>query len=159
MEASNGGTGERGVTDSPEDLGDSACGPVLLREAELLLSVLLLLGGESLYSGVLGSSSTLSLAESLTTLLPLGVRAEFQGWPYRVGGCQLRVFFRILLAVLRVFVPVELPPHVDDRLWAMISVLVIWGWVSQLGVIVDWLFDLFQVQVWGQTTKNARCGK
>ena len=119
IEASDGATGERETPDSLGDLGGGDSGPVLLRESGLLLSVLVLLGGVWLYSGMLGSVSTLSLAESFATLLPLGVGAALVGWPYRLGGCRLRVLFCIRFAVVRVFVRVELPPRVEDRLGAM----------------------------------------
>ena len=119
IEASDGAKGEREILDSPGDLGGCDSSPVLLRESGLLLSVLVLLGGEWVYSGMLGSISTLSLAESFATLLPLGVGQASVGWPYRLGGCRLRVLFCILFAVVRVFVRVELPPCVEDRLGAM----------------------------------------
>jgi len=68
---------------------------------------------------MLGSISALLLAESFATLLPLGIGAVSVGLPYRLGGCRLRVLFCILFAVARVFVRVELPPRVEDRLGAM----------------------------------------
>ena len=100
IEASDGAKGEREILDSLRDLGGSDSGLVLLRESGLLLSVLVLLGREWLYSGMLGSISTLSLAESFAMLLPLDVGAASVGWPYRLGGCRLRVLFCILFALV-----------------------------------------------------------
>ena len=48
-------------------------------------------------------------------------------WPYRDGGCLLRMFFRILLVEARVLDWLELPPRVEERLGAMISVVDISG--------------------------------
>jgi len=121
IEASDGAKGEREILDSLGDLGGSDSDLVILLESGLLLSVLVLLGGEWLYSGMLGAISTLSLAESFATLLPLCVGAASVGWPYRLGGCQLPVLCCILFAVVRVFVRVEHPPRVEDRLGAMMD--------------------------------------
>jgi len=119
IEASDGAMGELEILDSLCDLAGSEFGPVLPRESGLLLWVLMLLGREWLYSGMLGSISALSLAESFATLLPLGIGAVSVRWPYRLGGCWLRVLFCSIFAVAPVFVRVELPPRVEDRLGAM----------------------------------------
>lgn len=94
--------GEREILGSLGDLGSSCSGPVLLRTTGLLLSVLVLLGGEWLYSGVLWLISTLALAEWFATLLPLVIGEVLVGWLYRLGGCRLRALCCILFAVVRV---------------------------------------------------------
>ena len=65
-------------------LGDKlfpCSGMAVLCEVGLPLSVHVLLGGEWLYSGVLGSASSLSLLGSLVASLSLGVRAGSCCWP------------------------------------------------------------------------------
>jgi len=119
LAASDGAMGELDILDWLCDLAGSEFGRVLPRESGLLLRVLVLLGREWLYSGMLGSISALSLAESFATLLPLGIGVVSEGWPYRLGGCRLHVLFCILFAVARVFVQVELPPRVENRRGAM----------------------------------------
>jgi len=96
--------GELEILDSLCHRAGSEFDPVLPRESRLLLRVLVLLGGEWLYSGMRRSISALSLAESFATLLPLGIGAVSEGWPYRLGGCTLHVLICILFAVACVFV-------------------------------------------------------
>jgi len=56
-------------------------GMAVFCEVGLPLSVRVLLGGEWLYSGVLGSASALSLLRSLVASLSVGVRAGSRCWP------------------------------------------------------------------------------
>jgi len=62
MDASEGCMDEGCVPSSLGDLWDAASDPALFRVEGPLLNVLVLLGGEWLYSGMLGSASSLSLA-------------------------------------------------------------------------------------------------
>ena len=59
----------------------SGCGSMVSCKAGLPLSVLVLVGGEWLYSGILISGSTLMLAES-SVCMPVWLCS----WPYLLGG-------------------------------------------------------------------------
>ena len=108
---------------------------VLLRVARVGLRSLGFSAGETVYAGVLGSTCSLSLLESLVISLTRPKDAGSFSWPLRLGCCRLRVFFRIPPGDLRVVAPVPVvsPLRVAALLGAMISV--VWGGVRVWGIV------------------------
>jgi len=136
MERSEDGVGRCRVLGVLGVISVSGCAGIVSCEAGLALSVLVLLEGEWLYSGMLVSGSTLLLAES-SVCMPVWPSS----WPYLLGGWRLRVFLGIRLVELRVLDALKLPLRVDALLGAMVFVNGIDGMPGyDLRLVMEWLY-------------------
>jgi len=75
------------------------------------------------YSGMLGSGSTLLLARLWADAVAGALGDGWNDWAYRLGACRVRVFFRIPACALRLTVCAGFPSRVDALLGAMAYVL------------------------------------